>query len=524
MTPGGDGGVPAIGITDIAIASAFGGDAQHTWEEVRRGNSAVHPSSRFGGVLMAEVDDGKMIDALLAGLDERGVPPGTGIALGTSVAPGQVPPGRSPYDLLPAAVEAFGLRGPRASFATGCVAGAHALCRAVDVIRSGRAPAMLVAGVEMPDRPTLEAFRGWRATDDAPMSPYSRSAGTNLGGGGAVLVLTADPAAERVIAYVGGYGLASDAAHVTAPAADGEGLARAMAAALHDAGRSPAEVDYVNGHGTGTRANDQAELNAMGGLFARPGPPLSSLKPQIGHTLGASPVLEAALTAYAVRDQWLPPTINVDPGGDPDWDIVPGVSRPARLDVALTNSLAFGGMNCSIVLGRSPGAHPASPARRVRFARVARVPDQDAARGLVPRRFAHRLDDLALRAVAAAVLARQAVEEPAGGVDPRRIGLVFATSTGPARSRAAFEATLGEGRDDTFSPVATVNGAVSVVAGYISLSLRIQGPIAVIGASAADATVLEYASGFLRTGRADVVLVVHADEGMPATGQALFAL
>ena len=149
-----------------------------------------------------------------------------------------------------------------------------------------------------------------------------------------------------------GYGLAGDAYHITAPADDGDGGFRAMKAAIKDAGIAPADIDYINAHGTSTPLGDEIELGAVERMLGNAASKvaMSSTKSATGHLLGAAGAVEAAFTCLAIRDQIAPPTINLDnPSVETPIDLVPNKAKPMKIDVALSNSFGFGGTNASVV-------------------------------------------------------------------------------------------------------------------------------------------------------------------------------
>jgi 3-oxoacyl-[acyl-carrier-protein] synthase II len=159
----------------------------------------------------------------------------------------------------------------------------------------------------------------------------------------------------RIYAEVAGYGMSNDAHHVTAPDPSGDGFARAMTQALSSTGLSPASIDYVSAHGTGTPYNDRAEIRAMKTVFGECGKPvpMSSIKSMIGHTNGAASAIEAVACALALTRQAVPPTANLtEPDPDCDWDCVPGKGREARVDRCLNLAAGFGGVNVCVVLTR----------------------------------------------------------------------------------------------------------------------------------------------------------------------------
>jgi 3-oxoacyl-[acyl-carrier-protein] synthase II len=151
---------------------------------------------------------------------------------------------------------------------------------------------------------------------------------------------------------VAGYGMAGDAYHITAPAEDGDGGFRAMRAAIKDAGCEPADIDYINAHGTSTPLGDEIELGAVERLLGNAAAKvaMSSTKSATGHLLGAAGAIEAAFTVLAIRDQVAPPTINLEnPSVETPIDLVPHKAKPMKIDVAMSNSFGFGGTNASVV-------------------------------------------------------------------------------------------------------------------------------------------------------------------------------
>ena len=164
-------------------------------------------------------------------------------------------------------------------------------------------------------------------------------------------------AGPEIYAEVVGYGLAGDAYHITAPADDGDGGYRAMRVAIESAGLEPADIDYVNAHGTSTPLGDEIELGAVERLFGQAAAKLSmsSTKSAIGHLLGAAGAVEAGFAVLALRDQIAPPTINLEhPSVDSPVDLVPLKAKPVAIEVALSNSFGFGGTNASVIFKKAP--------------------------------------------------------------------------------------------------------------------------------------------------------------------------
>ena len=205
-------------------------------------------------------------------------------------------------------------------------------------------------------------MRGLSTRNDDPARasrPWDRDRdGFIVGEGAGVLVLErldlAQARGATILAEIVGYGMSSDAYHVTHPPEDGDGVARVMQAALDDAGLEPATIDYLNAHATSTVAGDRAEALAIGRVFGAHAATLavSSTKSMTGHLLGAAGALEAAVTILALRDQVAPPTINLDQPEDTDLDLVPQRARRCSIARAMTNSFGFGGTNASLIVAK----------------------------------------------------------------------------------------------------------------------------------------------------------------------------
>ena len=256
-------------------------------------------------------------------------------------------------------------KGPNLSIQTACAAGTHAIGVAFHMIRDGIIDIALTGGVEaVITAMAISGFNAMRALstrNDAPEKasrPFDKERdGFVLSEGAAVLILEeAERALSRgasIYAEVIGFGLTSDAYHMTAPAPEGEGAARCMQMALDDAGIRPEDVDYINAHGTSTDLNDRFETMAIKTVFGSHAYKLavSSTKSMTGHLLGAAGGVEAAYTALTIKRGIIPPTINYEhPDPDCDLDYVPNVARRATIKVALSNSFGFGGTNATIVM------------------------------------------------------------------------------------------------------------------------------------------------------------------------------
>ncbi|HXA97840.1 MAG TPA: beta-ketoacyl-[acyl-carrier-protein] synthase family protein, partial [Candidatus Dormibacteraeota bacterium] len=252
----------------------------------------------------------------------------------------------------------LGLTGPKETVVMACASGGASIALGADLIRQGVVATAVVGGVDALTRICFMGFNALKLLDPGPCRPFDRDRrGMSIGEAAAFLVLED---AERCRARGGrpharlaGYGMTTDAHHVTAPHPEGEGMIRAMQMALTDGDLAPAAVDYVNAHGTGTPQNDRAEALALRHVFGEGSVLVSSTKSLIGHTMAAAGSVEAAATVLALQHGLLPPTANLE-HVDPEvpFDCLPGTARPAEISAALSNSFGFGGQNVSLVFTR----------------------------------------------------------------------------------------------------------------------------------------------------------------------------
>src|SRR3954468_16921946 len=261
----------------------------------------------------------------------------------------------------------YGARGPNSATCTACSASAHAVGDAFEIIRRGAADAMIAGGSEAAITPMgIGGFGAPRALSPRNDEPHRASRpfdkdrdGFIVGEGAGVLILEeyerARDRGARIYAEVVGYGMSADAFHITAPSDDGDGPFRVMGAALSSAGITPAQVDYINAHGTSTPHGDKVETIAIKRCFGEHATKVavSSTKSMTGHLLGAAGGLEAGIAVLAVHHQIAPPTINLDcPDQECDLDYVPKVARSMKIDYALSNSFGFGGTNAALLFKR----------------------------------------------------------------------------------------------------------------------------------------------------------------------------
>ena len=257
----------------------------------------------------------------------------------------------------------FGITGPAYTISTACSSANHAIGNAFWMVRGGSAEVAIAGGSEAPFAPgVMKAWEGMRVVSPDTCRPFSRDRrGLIVGEGAAMLVLEpldrARARGARVYGEIAGFGMSSDAYHLTHP--HSAGAARAMRAALCDAALAPEAVGYVNAHGTGTEINDPTECAALRLVFAAHAERLlvSSTKSMHGHALGAAGALEAAATLMALHHGLVPPTANfTQPDPACDLDVVPNLARPAQIEHAISNSFAFGGLNAVLVFKASARA------------------------------------------------------------------------------------------------------------------------------------------------------------------------
>jgi nodulation protein E len=392
-----------VAITGIGIVSPFGSGKRAALDALRAGRSGIRAiesmdatalNCRIAGEVPASAHEGLHLGhdrftrfALIA-TDEAAAESGTltaapervGALIGTGLGGcetlddgyrrlyrdgGRIPPLSIPmsmYNAAPAAVSrAVNARGLSWSIVSACASSAHAIGLAAQSIRAGQADAIFAGGSDAPLTPGIirawESLRVLAIDNERPEEacrPFSADRkGLVLAEGAAIFILERmDLAMKRgaaIVAEVLGFGATSDAGHVTDPSADG--AERAMRLALDDARLEPADVHYINAHGTGTRANDPTESLAIRNVFGAETPPVSSTKSMHGHAMGASGALEIASAIISLREGFLPPTLNLhEPDAACAMNHIANQPRETRGDTFLSNSFGFGGMNAALVI------------------------------------------------------------------------------------------------------------------------------------------------------------------------------
>ncbi|HZZ26360.1 MAG TPA: beta-ketoacyl-ACP synthase II [Pirellulales bacterium] len=407
-----------VAVTGLGIVSSLGHQVETVWQRVLRGDSGIRPLTlfdterfkvKFGGEISdwapsekyMSPKDHKRLDrftqfALVAGTDavtqsgidftkedafRCGVIIGSGIGglheieeqLGRLLSKG---PDRVSAFLVPKMMVnaasgylsiVYGLRGPNTAVATACASAANAMGDAFRTIQHGDADVMITGGAEAAITPiSIAGFQNMRALserNDAPQQasrPFDKDRdGFVLSEGAGILVFEEVEHARRrgatILAEVLGYGASADGGHITQPDEHGTGAAKAMEMALADAQLNPADVGYINAHGTSTALGDLAETRAIKQIFGEHAKKtsISSTKSQVGHLLGASGGVELIFSILALRDGKIPPTINLDhPDPECDLDYTPKHARDRKFTAAISNSFGFGGHNACLAVGQ----------------------------------------------------------------------------------------------------------------------------------------------------------------------------
>jgi 3-oxoacyl-[acyl-carrier-protein] synthase II len=407
-------------VTGVGLVCALGTGTEESWSNLVAGQSGVGPITlfdttgfdcRIGGEIKnfdpfrwiekKELKKmGRFIQVALAGadfaikmsgwkredsdLDEVGVYVSSGIGGFDIIEREHIKlmqggPGRISPFFIPSAIVnlasghisiRYGARGPNSATATACSASAHAIGDSFKIIERGAAEMMICGGTEATITPMgVGGFSSMKALSTRNDDPAHASRpfdaqrdGFVVGEGAGILILESLEHAQKrhapIVGEIVGYGMSGDAYHITQPAENGDGAFRVMRAAIKDAKLTPDDIGYVNAHGTSTPLGDVIETRALKRVFGdrAKSVPISSTKSMTGHLLGGAGGLEAGISVLALRDQIIPPTINLEtPDPECDLDYVPNVARKATLDYALSNSFGFGGTNAALIFKRWSG-------------------------------------------------------------------------------------------------------------------------------------------------------------------------
>ena len=440
----------------------------------------------------------------------------------------------------------IGAKGPRVTFSSACASSTAAVGHAMDLIRDDLSDLVVVVGADDVSHGIMAGFNCLGALSSGCTAPFSEPIGITLGEGAGVLILEnhvmATDRGAVPIGEVTGYALSGDAYHATSPDREGRGIESAVRMALADAGLRPEDIDFVSAHGTGTEANDAAESKAMERLFGC-SVPVSSSKSFLGHTLGASGIIEMIAALAVARDGRIPPTLNFDGlrPGCADLDYVPNVARRHPVRRFACNNYAFGGNNASTIIDLRPGETPLqkTPDRTVAITGLGVVSPLGV--GLAPfidgvtegRRFGPtegdavpvaRVSNFAFsddrlkafgRASPMVRFAIEAVREATDGLEPDErepSGLVMGIVNAAQRNMERFLEGAGGDTPELASPQHFAMTTMNAIGGQVSIAHRLKGyNTSLAGAWAAAA----YAATLVKRGRQDRVVVAACDEVTP---------
>ncbi|MFO0602340.1 MAG: beta-ketoacyl-[acyl-carrier-protein] synthase family protein [Polyangiales bacterium] len=532
---------PSVVVTGVGATSAFGRGAGALRDGVFAGREVIAPIGRFDVApfgargVAALVPGGPERDRHAAWAVEAGrealAMAGLGdasrggrrvaLVMGTSLGRGD-----DLTETTAAVARSLGLDGPRVTFSTACTSSANAVGFARDLVASGDVDAALAGGA---DEVTLDLFAGFAALGvlaEGPCAPFGPVFGTTLGeGAGFVVLERAGEGTATPLAELAGYGLAGDAFHETSPDPRGGGVARAMRGALGDAGWRAEDVDYVNAHGTGTAANDEAEWL---GTEAALGPraraiPVSASKGMFGHAQGAAGVLELLATLACVAEGAVPPSVRAERGrrrGPADAAAGPR-PRPHAVARFLSTSSAFGGANAVLAVGpRGDAERPMRPVSLLSDGTVAgadavaRARTGEGLRAVAPSLDPRTLDPLARLAVCACGEAWAALPSRPAGAARDRAGVILAAPRVSPTSARAWRDALRERGPTRVDARAFARLVLHATTGTASQALSLRGPASTLAGSGAAGVAAVIAAARVLAWRddADLMLAGYAEE------------
>lgn len=565
-------------ITGIGLVSAVGGNKEEALETMLRNRSGIGPVTRFdtswaSSNLGAEVkgydpnrfftpEQQRRYDrcaqyAIIAaqealgdsGLAREGASSRIGLVLGTcNGGLVSLEEARSTTHLTPdqamrylfyyqaeAVAAHFGFTGPVSTIVTACAASGNAIGFACDLIAAGKADCVVAGGSDALAMTVYAGFNSLQALAPKPCSPYSRDYGLSLGEGAAMVVIEplsrARARGARIYAEVRSYGLSSDAYHITAPEPHGRGIAQAVCAALRTGGVSAEAVEYINTHGTGTQANDAAELRGLSAVFGEKlgDVPLSSSKAYFGHCLGAAAAIELTSALALEEAGRLPATLHFEEArpGCEQAQVIANEARPADVSWFLKNNAAFGGNNVSLLLNRRPSDEPgrSRPNHRVVITGLGFVTpygygkrafaDHTLAVGegalaeqpfslkaYAPALYERRMNALTQMCIAGADLALQDAKLTVTPELEEHVGLVMACSRGSLASAEKYLQPIFEGDGSAASSIYFPDMVLNATAGRMATKLRLRGYASTLaGGGTCGLMSLFYGSELVRTGR-----------------------
>ena len=456
-----------------------------------------------------------------------------------------------------------GAGGVVTNIANACAAGTMSIAYASDLIRDGRADVVIAGGADAFASVPYAGFLSLHALDAEPCSPFNRSSGITLGeGAGALIVESYEHAVARgahIYCEVLGSGISSDAHHITAPRPDGAGQMDAIRRAIESSGLTPADIGYVNAHGTGTAKNDEAEFLSLHTVFDGENDSLavSSTKGMTGHCLGAAGAIEAVFTVKALTEGILPPTLGFREGDEERLaeragkiDFCPNKAKKKELHAAMNNSFAFGGNNASLIFGKDcgdvkvkeekdavviTGAGVVSPlgcgldayldacknGKKIDGGDVAsELTDADFASAGLERSFFRKLDRFSRLQAVSGMQALQNGNYQVTEENARETGILVGTSEGALGPGCDFEMLIAEKGNAGGSAFKFPNTVYNAAGGYLSICAGIRGyNVTVTNGAQSGLAAIAYASGVIREGKAAAMLATGTDENSEIIGE-----
>lgn len=433
----------------------------------------------------------------------------------------------------------LGLNGITANIVNACAAGTMSIAYACDLIRSGNGSVFLAGGTDPFSSLAFAGFHALQALAVESCSPLNHSQGITLGEGSGILVVEeyehAAARGAKIYCEVAGYGVNCDAYHITAPDPTGQGQMDVIRRALDSAGVSPSDIDYVNAHGTGTAKNDEAEFLSLHTIFDGTNVSVSSTKSMTGHCLGAAGAVEAVFTVKAVSDNTLPPTIGyseedkavlAEKAGE--LDFVANESRKKEMDMAMSNSFAFGGTNASIIFAKGGHLQEEQPKDKVFITGYGQVMSREA--GTPAANVTLEMKDFTDRGVKLGVfrkLDKFSQLQLISGIDAlnsagitvseeneRRIGTIIGTSAGPVTEVSNFQKNICEKGTTAGSAFTFPNTVYNAAGGHFSIFTKTKGYCATVAnGTQAGIQSICYACDVLGKGNEDIMLAAGTDEG-----------
>lgn len=426
---------------------------------------------------------------------------------------------------------ALGASGETANIVNACAAGTMSIAFACDLIRAGKGKVYLAGGTDAFSSLAYSGFNALHALSADACSPLNHSNGITLGEGSGILVVEeyehAVARGAKIYCEIAGYGVSSDAFHITAPQPEGEGQMAALRRTMVNGNVKPEEIGYINTHGTGTKKNDAAEFLSLHSLFDGCTPSVSSTKSMTGHCLGAAGAIEAVLSVKALTENTVLPTTNYAPEDLPalaekagNLDCVVNVGREKQMENAMSNSFAFGGTNASIIFTKNEHDAPLPVKSRIAvtgFGKLAGNAVELTAEGFDARGvklgFYRKLDRFSQMQVLSGVDALRDAGFEINAENAPMVGSVIGTADGPMAEISNFQKTVCEKGPAAGSAFSFPNTVYNAAGGHLSIFTGLKGYCATIAnGTQAGLQAVTVACDMLQNGTADLILASGTDE------------